>query len=163
MTSNLGSEEAGEKRRRVGFGGGDEGSDLEARITQAARAALAPELYNRIDEVMVFSPLGKGEVREIARRLLGGVARALEVQRGVRLEYGSELVELLLDQGGYDPTLGARPMKRTIARLVEAPLAERLLRGELPRGSVALLEANGAEIDFDVVEPRSELSAGAAE
>jgi ATP-dependent Clp protease ATP-binding subunit ClpC len=163
MTSNLGSEEAGEKRRRVGFGGGDEGSDLEARITQAARAALAPELYNRIDEVMVFSPLGKGEVREIARRLLGGVARALEVQRGVRLEYGPEVVELLLDQGGYDPTLGARPMKRTIARLVEAPLAERLLRGELPRGSIALLETNGNELDFDVVEPGSELSVGAAE
>ncbi|HEX6766694.1 MAG TPA: ATP-dependent Clp protease ATP-binding subunit, partial [Polyangiaceae bacterium] len=163
MTSNLGSEEAGEKRRRVGFGGGEEGSDLEARITQAARAALAPELYNRIDEVMVFSPLGKGEVREIARRLLGGVTRALEVQRGVRLEYGPDVVELLLDQGGYDPTLGARPMKRTIARLVEAPLAERLLRGELPRGSIALIETNGTELDFDVVEPGSELSAGAAE
>jgi ATP-dependent Clp protease ATP-binding subunit ClpC len=165
MTSNLGSEETGaSQRRRVGFGGGDERSDLDARITQAARAALAPELYNRIDEVMVFSPLGKDEVREIARRLLGGVARALMVQRGVRLEYGPEAVELLLDQGGYDPTLGARPMKRTIARLVEAPLAERLLRGELPRGSVALLEVNGNELDFDVVEPSGEIAtAGAAE
>jgi ATP-dependent Clp protease ATP-binding subunit ClpC len=165
MTSNLGSEETGaSQRRRVGFGGGDEPSDLDARITQAARAALAPELYNRIDEVMVFSPLGKDEVREIARRLLGGVARALMVQRGVRLEYGPEAVELLLDQGGYDPALGARPMKRTIARLVEAPLAERLLRGELPRGSVALLEVNGAELDFDVVEPSGEIpTAGAAE
>jgi ATP-dependent Clp protease ATP-binding subunit ClpC len=166
MTSNLGSEETGaSQRRRVGFGGGgDERSDLDARITQAARGALAPELYNRIDEVMVFSPLGKDEVREIARRLLGGVARALMVQRGVRLEYGPDAVELLLDQGGYDPTLGARPMKRTIARLVEAPLAERLLRGELPRGSVALLEVNGVELDFDVVEPSGEIAtAGAAE
>jgi ATP-dependent Clp protease ATP-binding subunit ClpC len=165
MTSNLGSEETGpSQRRRVGFGGGEESSDLESRITQAARSALAPELYNRIDEVMVFSPLGKDEVREIARRLLGGVTRALMVQRGVRLEYGSEVVELLLDQGGYDPTLGARPMKRTIARLVEAPLAERLLRGELPRGSVALLEANGSELDFDVVEPSAEIAVvGAAE
>ena len=165
MTSNLGSEEtSASQRRRVGFGGGDEGSsDLEARITSAARAALAPELYNRIDEVMVFSPLGKEEVREIARRLLGGVARALTIQRGVRLEYGPEVVELLLDQGGYDPTLGARPMKRTIARLVEAPLAERLLRGELPRGSVALLETNGTELDFDVVEPGASFAVGAAE
>jgi ATP-dependent Clp protease ATP-binding subunit ClpC len=165
MTSNLGSEESGASpRRRVGFGGGDERADLDERVTQAARAALAPELYNRIDEVMVFSPLGKDEVREIARRLLGGVARALMAQRGVRLEYGPEAVELLLDRGGYDPAFGARPMKRTIARLVEAPLAERLLRGELPRGSVALLEANGTELDFDVVEPSSEMPAiGAAE
>jgi ATP-dependent Clp protease ATP-binding subunit ClpC len=166
MTSNLGSEEtSAAQRRRVGFGGGDENSsDLEGRITSAARAALAPELYNRIDEVMVFSPLGKEEVREIARRLLGGVARALTIQRGVRLEYGPEVVELLLDQGGYDPTLGARPMKRTIARLVEAPLAERLLRGELPRGSVALLETHGTELDFDVVEPGAGfVTAGAAE
>jgi ATP-dependent Clp protease ATP-binding subunit ClpC len=166
MTSNLGSEEtATSVRRRVGFGGsgGEEASDLDARITAAARAALAPELYNRIDEVLVFSPLGKEEVREIARRLLGSVAQALLDQRRVRLEYDTNVIEHLLDQGGYDPSLGARPMKRTIARLVEAPLAERLLRGELPRGSIALLEVNGAELDFDVVEPSGERAAGAAE
>jgi ATP-dependent Clp protease ATP-binding subunit ClpC len=166
MTSNLGSEETSSSpRRRVGFGGtgGEEVSDLEARITAAARAALAPELYNRIDEVLVFSPLGKDEVREIARRLLGSVAQALLDQRRVRLEYDTNVVELLLDQGGYDPSLGARPMKRTIARLVEAPLAERLLRGELPRGSIALLEVNGTELEFDVVEPSGERTAGAAE
>jgi ATP-dependent Clp protease ATP-binding subunit ClpC len=129
----------------------------------AARAALAPELYNRIDEVLVFSPLGREEVREIARRLLSSMAEALADQRRVRLEYGPEVVEHLLDRGGYDPTLGARPMKRTIARLVEAPLAERLLRGELPRGSVALLEVSGGELDFDVVEPILGAEAGAAE
>jgi ATP-dependent Clp protease ATP-binding subunit ClpC len=169
MTSNLGSEETtSSPRRRVGFGGGSDGAsddaaDLDARITAAARAALAPELYNRIDEVLVFQPLGKDEVREIARRLLGSVAQALLDQRRVRLEYDAAVVEHLLDQGGYDPSLGARPMKRTIARLVEAPLAERLLRGELPRGSIALLEVNGTELDFDVVEPSGERAAGAAE
>jgi ATP-dependent Clp protease ATP-binding subunit ClpC len=167
MTSNLGSEETGASpRRRVGFGGSgveEALDDLDARITAAARAALAPELYNRIDEVLVFSPLGRDEVREIARRLLGSVAQALLDQRRVRLEYDTDVVELLLDQGGYDPSLGARPMKRTIARLVEAPLAERLLRGELPRGSIALLEVKGTELDFDVVEPSGERTAGAAE
>ena len=132
-------------------------------MTASARAALAPELYNRIDEVLVFQPLGKDEVREIARRLLGSVAQALLDQRRVQLEYGPDVIELLLDRGGYDPSLGARPMKRTIARLVEAPLAERLLRGELPRGSIALLEVSGTELDFDVVEPSGERAAGAAE
>jgi ATP-dependent Clp protease ATP-binding subunit ClpC len=165
MTSNLGSEETqSSARRRVGFSeGGPAESDLEARIVAAARAALAPELYNRIDEVLVFSPLGREEVREIARRLLVGMTEALFDQRRVRLEYGPELIEHLLDQGGYDPSLGARPMKRTIARLVEAPLAERLLRGELPRGSVALLGVEAGELDFDVVEPNAGVSVGAAE
>jgi ATP-dependent Clp protease ATP-binding subunit ClpC len=164
MTSNLGSEETQTSaRRRVGFGGSggeDAASDLESRIVAAARAALAPELYNRIDEVLVFAPLGRPEVREIARRLLAAMAQALLDQRRVRLEYGPEVIEHLLDQGGYDPTLGARPMKRTIARLVEAPLAERLLRGELPRESIALLEVSDGVLDFDVVEGAS---AGAAE
>jgi ATP-dependent Clp protease ATP-binding subunit ClpC len=122
-------------------------------VTAAARGALAPELYNRIDEVLVFAPLGRGEVREIARRCLSSVARTLKAQRGVDLEFGEDVVELLLVQGGYDPALGARPMKRTIARLIEAPLAERILRGELLRGSVALLSVEDAEIDFDVIEP----------
>jgi ATP-dependent Clp protease ATP-binding subunit ClpC len=165
MTSNLGSEETqASARRRVGFAGGeDPESDLEARIVAAARAALAPELYNRIDEVLVFAPLGRTEVREIARRLLAAMAQALLDQRRVRLEYGPEVIEYLLDAGGYDPTLGARPMKRTIARLVEAPLAERLLKGELPRGSVALLEVSDGVLDFDVVENAAAMTAGAAE
>jgi len=165
MTSNLGSEETvSNARRRVGFAGGDApDDDLETRIVAAARAALAPELYNRIDEVLVFSPLGRAEVREIARRLLAAMAQALLDQRRVRLEYGPEVVEHLLDRGGYDPTLGARPMKRTIARLVEAPLAERLLKGELPRGSVALLEVCDGVLDFDVIEAARDVTAGAAE
>ncbi|HVJ19488.1 MAG TPA: ATP-dependent Clp protease ATP-binding subunit, partial [Polyangiaceae bacterium] len=158
MTSNIGAEESGSSpRRRVGFGGSEEHvrADLEERVTASARSALAPELYNRIDEVLVFSPLGKSEVREIARRSLGSVARTLKAQRGVDLEFGDDVVEHLLDQGGYDPTLGARPMKRTIARLIEAPLAERILRGELARGSVALLSLEAGEIDFDVIDARS--------
>jgi ATP-dependent Clp protease ATP-binding subunit ClpC len=166
MTSNLGSEETqSNARRRVGFGGSGEDPehDLEARIAAAARAALAPELYNRIDEVLVFAPLGRAEVREIARRLLASMAQALFDQRRVRLEYGPEVIEHLLERGGYDPTLGARPMKRTIARLVEAPLAERLLRGELPRESVALLEIHDGALDFDVLEATAALEAGAAE
>src|SRR5687767_12034896 len=96
MTSNLGSEVLGQaSKRRVGFGGGEAApvDDISAKIVLAARSALAPELYNRIDEVLVFSPLGRADVREIARRLLDGVKLALQVQRGVELEYGPELVD----------------------------------------------------------------------
>jgi len=154
MTSNLGAEESGSSpRRRVGFGNdAQERVDLEQRVVAAARSALAPELYNRIDEVLVFAPLARDEVREIARRLLEGVSRALAAQRGLRLDFGPDVVEFLLDHGGFDPTLGARPMKRTIARLVEAPLAEKILRGELHPKSVLLLSVEGDNLECDVLE-----------
>ena len=154
MTSNLGAEESGSSpRRRVGFGNeAQDRVDLEQRVVAAARSALAPELYNRIDEVLVFAPLARDEVREIARRLLEGVSRALSAQRGLRLDFGPDVVEFLLDHGGFDPTLGARPMKRTIARLVEAPLAEKILRGELHPKSILLLSVEGESLECDVLD-----------
>ncbi|RYZ04112.1 MAG: AAA family ATPase [Myxococcales bacterium] len=158
MTSNLGAEVLGQaSKRRVGFGGGEAVSvdDVSSKIVAAARAALAPELYNRIDEVLVFAPLSRDDVREIARRLLEGVRQSLLAQRGVELDYSADLLEHLMDAGGFEPTLGARPMKRTIARLLEAPLAERILRGELPRGSVLLVSTDRGELLIDVLERRA--------
>ena len=155
MTSNLGSEVIGQAaKRRVGFGGGEpaQADDIAEKIVLSARAALAPELYNRIDEVLVFAPLGRADVREITRRLLDGMRTALLAQRGVELEYGPELIEYLMDAGGFEPALGARPMKRTIARLLEAPLAERILRGELPRGAVLLASVENGELEIDVLD-----------
>jgi ATP-dependent Clp protease ATP-binding subunit ClpC len=158
MTSNLGAEVLGNaSKRRVGFGSGDADAadDVASKIVASARAALAPELYNRIDEVLVFAPLQRSDVREIARRLLEGVRSALLAQRGVELDYGPELIEHLMDAGGFEPTLGARPMKRTIARLLEAPLAERILRGELPRGAVLCANVESGELELDVLERRA--------
>ena len=153
MTSNIGSSEVTRVERRVGFGSGDaQSSDLDTRVTARAREKLAPELYNRIDEVLVYSPLSREEVREIARRLLGSVSRTLAAQRGLRLEFSPEVIEHLLDHGGFEPALGARPMKRSIARLIEAPLAEKILAGELPRGAVVLVAIEQGELDFDVLE-----------
>ncbi len=156
MTSNLGAEETKSvQRRKVGFGGGADTSDateLERAVTAAARRALAPELYNRIDEVLVFAPLARNEVREIARRLLSGVARDLLRQRGVRLEVDAGALEHFLDAGGFDPSLGARPMRRALARLLEAPLAEKILRGELSAGDVVLVGVEAGALAFDVLE-----------
>jgi ATP-dependent Clp protease ATP-binding subunit ClpC len=145
LTSNIGADETGASpKKRVGFGAAPSEADLRAgerAVVAAARAALPPELYNRLDEVLVFAPLGRADVEEIARRLLAGIGQALALERGVRLEFGDDLVDRLL-QDGFDPSLGARPMKRTIARLVEAPLAEAILRGELESGDVATLEVH---------------------
>ena len=154
MTSNIGSALATESKRRVGFSSSAESAadDLEAGIVAKARAALLPELYNRLDETLVFAPLARAEVREIARRLLTSMAERLDAERGLRLDFDDAVIELLLDSGGFEPALGARPMKRTIARLVEAPLAEKILSGELGRGSVALLGVHDGAVDVDELE-----------
>jgi ATP-dependent Clp protease ATP-binding subunit ClpC len=141
MTSNLGAAAAiGQTSRRVGFRSAqvDEGprADHEG-VLAAAREALPPELYNRIDEVMVFEPLQTGDVREIARRLLADLSRMLEETRGITLSIDDAVPAALLGLGGYDAELGARPMKRAIAKHVEAPLAELILRGTLGEGDEA--------------------------
>jgi len=164
MTSNLGAEHGTENpRRRVGFSQGADvtAADQSARMTAAARDALPPELYNRIDEVLAFTPLTRDDVSEIARRLLAKLALALRVERGVELQVEESAVEALLELGGFDPTLGARPMKRSIARLLEAPLAEKILKGEIERGDVLLVEGSEHELVFEVLP--GDLSSSAAE
>jgi ATP-dependent Clp protease ATP-binding subunit ClpC len=155
MTSNLGSDRVSARRpRSIGFSGGkhDLSHELEAELVGAARAALPPELYNRIDEVIAFAPLERQEVAEIARRLLAGIAAKLDGARGVHLDVDDEAIEVLLAAGGYDPELGARPMKRTLARLVEAPIAEMVLRGDLEPGDVARVTTEDEKIVIDIVK-----------
>jgi ATP-dependent Clp protease ATP-binding subunit ClpC len=153
LTSNIGADVTGASvKRRVGFGAlfgpeDGEGRERESRaVIAAARATLPPELYNRIDEVLVFAPLGRTEVREIASRLLLGLGQSLALERGLRLEFGEDVVLHLLEHGGFDPSLGARPMRRAIARLVEAPLADALLKNDVSAGDVVLLDIAGDEI-----------------
>lgn len=153
MTSNLGAEVAYPAARgRIGFGASSSERDIRAyedAVCGAARSALAPELYNRIDEVIAFAPLGRADVAEVARRLLSALGDDLAAARGVRLEVSDAAVLALLEQGGFDAQLGARPMRRTIARLVEAPIAEMLLKGELQRGDVARVGARGGHVVVD--------------
>ncbi len=158
LTSNLGARElSAAARRKVGFshGASSETAEVDQRVIGAARAALPPELYNRIDEVLAFSPLCRDDVRRIAQKMLANVGRALEEQRDVRLDVEESALELLLDAGGFDPELGARPMRRTLARLVEAPLAEKILRGELSAGDVVLLGVEDGALSFDTLAASS--------
>jgi ATP-dependent Clp protease ATP-binding subunit ClpC len=162
LTSNVGAEETGASpRRRVGFGGnaGEARGTVERAVSAAARTALSPELYNRIDEVCVFAPLSRDEVKEIARRLLDGMGQALSIDRGVRLDFGDDVIEQLLDEGGFDPSLGARPMKRAIARLVEARLADALLRGDVAAGDAVCLDVANGEICVRIVSDSAGVSA----
>ena len=92
--------------------------------------------------------------------MLAALAEELMRARGVRLDASEAAVEALLDAGGYDPELGARPMRRAIGRLVEAPIAEMILRGELSRGDVATVDAEGGAIVVDAVTPSGARAAG---
>jgi ATP-dependent Clp protease ATP-binding subunit ClpC len=160
MTSNLGAGEMAAARgeARVGFARGGEAraaspEKIAEIVIGAARAHLPPELYNRIDEVLCFGPLARAEVAEIARRLLAGLEASL-TDRGIRLDVDPAAIDALLAAGGFDAELGARPMKRTLARLVENPLAELILRGDLEEGGVALVGVEGGEIVVDAVRAR---------
>jgi len=157
MTSNLGADVSRPAARtRIGFGNRTEGdaSAYEEAVCAAARAALPPELYNRIDEVITFASLGRDDVAEVARRMLRSLAEDLERTRGVRLDVSDAAIDALLDGGGFDEELGARPMRRAIARMVEAPIAEMLLKGELAAGDVALIDVEAGQIVVDAVRPR---------
>lgn len=150
LTSNLGAGELSRaKRARVGFQATAVAPDTGIeRIAQAARHALPPELYNRLDEVLTFAPLSRDDVARIGDKLLKRLGDELELLRGVSLQIEPGVVDHLLDQGGYDAELGARPLRRTIARLVEAPLAEALLAGRVRTGDTWVAAVVAGELQF---------------
>lgn len=159
MTSNLGAAAAGQRAHRaIGFDAPDPaelarraGEERESRVLEAARRSLPPELWNRIDEPLYFAPLEHDDVVEIAQRMLRGLARTLEAERGVRLEIDASACEALARAGGFEASLGARPMRRTIGRLVESPLASRLLSGEIARGERVRVSGRADQVLFEIV------------
>jgi ATP-dependent Clp protease ATP-binding subunit ClpC len=165
LTSNIGAElsPSASARGRIGFGSArDDGQHREREVARyqeamsdAARRALPPELYNRLDEVLAFAPLGRDDVAEVARRLLRSLAKDLERSRGVTLEASARAVEALLDHGGFDPEMGARPMRRAIGRFVEAPIAEMILKGELRRGDTANVDVTSGKIVVSAARRRT--------
>ena len=156
MTSNLGSQTAA-PLSRIGFGGeaAPNAGQGEAALA-AARAALPPELWNRIDEPLYFDALSPAEVAEIARRMLRILGDTVAREKGLSLEVHDSAIDALVAAGGYDPSLGARPMRRIIGRLVEVPLATAILSGELGRGDVVVLRGEGVRV---LVEAESRVDA----
>ena len=148
LTSNLGAEAFGRTRARVGFGSdtADEGG-AAAALTEARRA-LPPELWNRIDERLVFGALGREELRKIARMLLEESSRRLAEERGIAFAAGDDVVDALLDDEEMDPLLGARPVRQVVQRCIEAPLAEHILAGKVAAGSRVRVRLVAGRIRF---------------
>lgn len=158
LTSNLGADLA--RARKIGFQEpAGASADLEREILARAKEALSPELWGRIEDKLVFQPLSRPEVRSIARLLAADSSKRLYAERGIAYELDDSAVEYLLDQGGYDLALGARPMRQALARIVEGPIAARILEGRLYADERVLVSTRaGGALVFLVGEDRTSLS-----
>jgi ATP-dependent Clp protease ATP-binding subunit ClpB len=119
------------------------------RSTDALRDVFRPEFLNRIDEVIEFQPLSKEQIAEIVELQLARLRERLE-ERRIELELTGAAKETLAE-AGWDPAYGARPLKRAIQRLVENPLALRLLEGDFADGDTIRVDAEDGEIRFDKI------------
>jgi ATP-dependent Clp protease ATP-binding subunit ClpB len=144
MTSNIGSHFIAEQ---VGAGSTTLDEGVRRQVMDALRAHFRPEFINRIDEIIVFHALSREEMRSIINIQLRSLARRLE-ERKIRIELTDGAKDLLIADG-YDPTYGARPLKRTIQRLVLDPLAMRVLQGEFSEGDTVRIDAVGGELRFE--------------
>jgi ATP-dependent Clp protease ATP-binding subunit ClpC len=153
MTSNLGAERIQAHARR------DESFDeLKEDMEQILKRSLRPEFINRIDEVIVFRALTRGQTADIAGLLLERTERRLKAQ-DVEVEFADEAVALLAEEG-FDPEFGARPLRRTIQRRVDNHLSRMLLDGSLEPGSKVLVGAGDGELTFEIAE-REAVAGGA--
>ncbi|MBB5015096.1 ATP-dependent chaperone ClpB [Rehaibacterium terrae] len=142
MTSNLGSqyiqEMAGEGESRY--------VEMKAAVMGVVQAHFRPEFINRLDEIVVFHPLGKEQIREIARIQTGYLSKRL-AERQIKLEIDDSALDLL-GNVGFDPVYGARPLKRAIQQQLENPLAQKILAGEFGQGDTVRVEAAGGALVF---------------
>jgi ATP-dependent Clp protease ATP-binding subunit ClpC len=111
---------------------------MKERVMSELKKVFRPELLNRIDEVIVFHKLEREEILEVIDLLMARV-RAEMAKHGTVIELTQEARELLVEQG-YDPAMGARPLRRAIQRLIEDPLADFILGREIPEGSTILID-----------------------
>jgi ATP-dependent Clp protease ATP-binding subunit ClpB len=117
------------------------------RSVEQLREVFRPEFINRIDEIVEFRPLTKDQLGEIVELQLARLRTRL-ADRGIELELTDEAKQVVAD-AGWDPTYGARPLKRALQRLVENPLALRLLEGEFSDGDTVLVDVHGSELVFE--------------
>jgi len=139
MTSNLGTQDL--RKGNVGFGKADEAVSYEKmkeKVNEALKQHFRPEFLNRIDDTIVFHELSKAEVTTIVDLMIKRTSIQLEAQ-GIGIEL-TDPAKLLLVERGYDPTMGARPLRRAIQRFVEDPLSERLLYKQFRAGEIVIVD-----------------------
>jgi len=159
MTSNIG---AGEIARNtpLGFAVSDDETgisydDMKGRIMGELKKVFRPEFLNRIDDVIVFHKLTKEEIKTIVELLLRRIRTSL-AERELQLELTEEAEDYLVEKG-WDPSMGARPLRRAIQRYIEDPLADFVLRSELVPGATVMVdkapEGSDEEVTLNIVVP----------
>nr|MBO2467887.1 ATP-dependent chaperone ClpB [Xanthomonadaceae bacterium] len=143
MTSNLGSHQIQEM---AGDGSPEAYVQMKAAVMGVVQAHFRPEFINRLDEIVVFHPLDKAQIKSIARIQLQGLEKRLH-DRGLKLELSDAALELL-GNVGFDPVYGARPLKRAIQAQLENPLAQKILSGEFGHGDTVKVGAEGGRLVF---------------
>jgi ATP-dependent Clp protease ATP-binding subunit ClpB len=149
MTSNVGSHFIAEAALSRSVGKSDDGALDEGtrrQVIETLRSSFRPEFLNRIDEIIVFHALTRAQMREIIDIQLRSLVKRLE-DRKIKVELTAAAKDHLIAEG-YDPTYGARPLKRAIQREVLDPLALRVLEGEFHEGDVVTVDAAGNELKF---------------
>ena len=153
MTSNLGGRQIVSGGRHLGFkqaeGSAAQFQEIKSTVNEELKRAFNPEFLNRIDDVIVFHALTREDMRKIVEILLGQVKERLRAQ-DITLDITQEAGELLIERG-FDASLGARPLKRAIQRLLEDPFAEYILRGQLPGGAHIRVTRKEDQLDFEAL------------
>src|SRR5436305_1599193 len=151
MTSNIGAAEIA-RNTPLGFAVSDDETgltydDMKNRIMGELKKVFRPEFLNRIDEVIVFHKLAKDQIKAIVELLLKRIRESM-AERELQLELSEGAKDMLVDKG-WDPAMGARPLRRAIQRYVEDPLADFVLRSDVPSGSTVMVDTpeEGAEED----------------
>jgi len=142
LTSNLGSQFL------AGLDEGQEVTDVEPQVMEVVRSHFRPEFLNRLDEIILFHRLGQEHMAPIVDIQVGRVQRLLK-DRKIVLDL-TDAAKRWLGRVGYDPVYGARPLRRAVQRYVQDPLAEKLLAGEVPDGSIVHVEDGDGALVFEV-------------
>ena len=146
MTSNIGSQSIMELAEGRALSGEGLDKEINRRVMEALRREFLPEFLNRVDEVIVFHPLGRAEIRQIVDLQLRRLSKQLE-ENGFGFEI-SDAAKDQLGEEGYDPAYGARPLKRVIQQRLQNELANELLSGRLPQGCKIVVDVKDGEFQF---------------
>jgi ATP-dependent Clp protease ATP-binding subunit ClpB len=141
MTSNLGSQAIQELSGEGNY------QRMKAAVMETVQQHFRPEFINRVDDIVVFHPLGSEQIRAIVEIQLNYLRRRL-LERNMELELDDKARDLI-GEAGYDPVYGARPLKRVIQQQIENPLAQRILRNEFAPGDRVRVSVRGSELVFD--------------